>query len=241
MVEKCQYSLTLQGSPVGNYAVLTHKSKKGIFLESHLVLQGSLGKQAITQYSCLHSSDLYSLSFREETLDHNQHRSWAVSFDSINGLVTASRNKDDVVAVPYILPFQDPLGLLYQIRKLKNDLPMQIAMLGKNVLVNLVKIGQFSTALGKREARVYILHPGGSYVYVDTKAPHYILKLTQKLQHQFVESSLVKVIEEKGNLKQNSSSKTSLSKANFERQKHQKKKPRATSKHRKQSKQSSKK
>ena len=241
MVEKCQYSLTLQGSSVGNYAVLTHKSKKGIFLESHLALQGSLGKQAITQYSNLHPNDLHSLSFREETLDHNQRRSWNVSFDSTNGLVTASRNKNDVVSIPYILPFQDPLGLLYQIRKLENDSPVQIPMLGKNILVNLVKIGQFPTTLGKREARVYILHPGGSYVYVDTKAPNYILKLTQKLRHQFVESSLVKVIEEKGHLKQNSSRTLSSSKASFDKQKPQKKRARAASKNPKQPKHRSKK
>ncbi len=203
MVEKCQYSLSLQGSSVGSYVVRTHKSKKGIFLDSHLVLQGNLGRQVVTQHSYLHPSGLHSLSFKEETLDRNQHSSWNVSFDASSGLVTASRNKNDVVSIPYILPFQDPLGLLYQIRKLKDDLPVQVPMLGKSVFVNLIKTSKLSTTLGKYDARVYILHPGGSYVYVDVSPPNYILKLTQKLQHQFVESSLIKVSEEENHLKKN--------------------------------------
>ncbi len=238
MAEKCQYTLSLQGSIAGSYVMRTNESKKGIFLQSHLKLQGTLGQQTVTQQSRLHPNDLYSLSFNEEASDRHQHSTWDVHFDVSNGLVTASRNKNDTVSMPYTLPFQDPLGLLYQIRKM-STLPVKVPMLGKSVLVNFVKTSKLSTVLGEHEARIYILHPGGSYVYVDTKAPYHILKLTQKLQHQFVEGSLVKVTKEKDYFKENTEQQASSTKSKSEGRKH---KPRKKdSKHRKRSQHSSKK
>ena len=100
-----------------------------------------------------------ALSFNEETSDRHQHSNWDVHFDIDNGLVTASRNKSDTVSMPYTLPFQDPLGLLYQIRKMSaldlrtpnigtdkmSTLHLRVPMLGKSVLVNFVKTSKLST------------------------------------------------------------------------------------------------
>lgn len=202
-IENCQYSVKVKGTSIGSYVLRTQKLTEGIFLESKLMLQGKLGKQTITQQSCLHIKSLHSLSFNEETLSRYQRSSWKVDFDQKSGLVKVARNKTDKANMPYMLPYQDPLGLLYQIRRLKDVSYLQVPMLGKSVLVNRTRTGKLTTHLGEHETKVYILYPGGSYVYVDAKPPHYILRLTQKLRHYFVDSLLIKTTEEKGSLNKN--------------------------------------
>ena len=69
-------------------------------------------------------------------------------------------------------------------------------MLGKDVTVQAAGEVDLRTALGERRAWAYLLHPGGSVVYVDTAPPHTILKLVQRLPEGSLESLLVSVASE---------------------------------------------
>ena len=53
-----------------------------------------------------------------------------------------------------------------------------------------------ATSLGNRRARAYLLHPGNSVVYIDTQAPHPILKLTQRLLDGHLDALLVSIASE---------------------------------------------
>src|SRR5690606_10931340 len=53
-----------------------------------------------------------------------------------------------------------------------------------------------ATAIGNRRARAYLMQPGHSVVYVDTQAPHPILKLTQRLPEGHLDALIVSIASE---------------------------------------------
>jgi hypothetical protein len=194
--EICSYRLSLRGKPIGSYVMSTSIRGRLVFLESKLVLQGSLGNVSVTQRSKSHRFDFYSLSFHEETVNRGETRQFAVQFDSETGLVRANKS-GDVADMPYIRPFLDPLALLYRIRHLNDAEQTRVPMIGKDVVLERTQTTELNmAAFGKREAYEYQLHPGGSYVYVDVAAPHHLLMLSQKVDGQLVDAMLVRVDEE---------------------------------------------
>lgn len=159
-----------------------------------MMLQGSLGQQSVTQKSQLQKQPLYSLNFREEVSDNSERRNFEVEFDGENGLVKASRGKNDTASLPYLLPYQDPLGLLYQVRQLgAQDERVRVPMLGKEVLIERLGKTKLETPLGERSVQAYSLLPGDSRVYVDSREPHHIVKLTQRAGGQLLDALLVKI------------------------------------------------
>lgn len=198
-VEVCSYRLSVRGKPVGTHVLRTHETGRVVNLEAKMMLQGSLGQHTVTQTSVLHRQALFSLRFQEELASTNEKRNYKVEFDRDSGLVKASRGANDTAEVPYMRAYQDPLGLLYQIRRLGEETEaLRVPMLGKDVVVERRGEMNVDTVLGERKAWVYSLHPGGSYLYVDTAAPHTILKLTQRLEGQLLDVLLVKIDEEEG-------------------------------------------
>jgi hypothetical protein len=172
-----------------------------VFLESKLVLQGSMGNISVTQRSKAHRFDFYSLSFFEENVTRGETRQFAMQFDSETGLVRANKS-GDVADMPYTRPFLDPLALLYRIRQLNapvaegERLQVRAPMIGKDVVVERIQTTTLTTALGKLEAYEYQLYPGGSYVYVDVAAPHHLLMLSQQVDGQLIDAMIVRVDEE---------------------------------------------
>jgi hypothetical protein len=198
-VEVCSYRLTMRGKPVGTHVLRTHETGRTVNLEAKMMLQGGLGQHTVTQTSVLHRQALFSLRFQEDLASTNERRTFKVEFDRESGLVRASRGTSDTAETPYTRPFQDPLGLLYQIRQLREDADtLRVPMLGKDVVVERLGEIHVETVLGEHKAWVYTLHPGGSYLYVDTQPPHAILKLTQRLEGQLLDVLLVKIDEEEG-------------------------------------------
>ncbi len=194
--EICSYRLSLRGKPLGSYAVSSSIRGRLVFLEAKLLLQGSMGNVSVTQRSKCQRFEFYSLSFQEETASRNETRQFSMQFDDETGLVRANKS-GDVADMPYTRPFLDPLALLYRIRHLNPDATQtRVPMIGKDVVVERVQTTELTTALGKREAYEYHLHPGGSYVYVDVAEPHHILMLSQRVDGQLLDAALVRVDEE---------------------------------------------
>lgn len=195
-VETQSYRLTLRGKPVGTH-VLKSEAKGGtVFLEGKLLLQGSIGSGTILQMSRSDRHAFASQSFREVMDVRNENRIFELEFSQKKGLVIATRGRERA-EVPYLLPYRDPLSMLHELRFLPPDAELtRIPMLGKEVQARLVDEVELETVFGMRRARAFLLYPGRSYVYVDTKPPHVILKLTQRLDEHLVDATLVRTAQE---------------------------------------------
>jgi hypothetical protein len=199
--EICSYRLSLRGKPIGSYVMSTSVRGRLVFLEAKLTLQGSMGNVSVSQRSKCHRFEFYSLSFQEETLSKGETRQFSMQFDAETGLVRANKS-GDVSDMPYTRPFLDPLALLYRIRHLGVETTQtRVPMIGKDVVVERIQASDLNTvelitALGKRAAHEYQLHPGGSYVYVDAAEPHHLLMLSQRVDGQLMDALLVRVDEE---------------------------------------------
>jgi hypothetical protein len=194
--EVCSYRLSVRGKPIGSHVLSTSQRGRLTFLEAKFMLQGPMGNVTVLQRSKSHRFNFHSLSFQEETGGRGDARQFNVQFDLETGLVRANKS-GDIAEIPYTRPYVDPLGLLYRIRQLRvEEERVRAPMLGKDVVVERIRTLELDTTLGKREAYEYQLHPGGSYVYVDTSEPHLILMLSQRVDGQLMDATLVRVDEE---------------------------------------------
>lgn len=195
-VESQSYRLTLRGKPVGTHVLKSENKGSVANLEAKLLLQGSLGAGTILQMSRAHRHTFTSHGFREVTDVRNEQRVFELEFSEAKGLVVATRGRD-TAEVPLLKPYRDPLSMLQEIRFLPADAELvRIPMLGKDVQARLVDEIELDTVFGPRRARAWLLHPGRSYVYVDTTPPHVILKLTQRLDEHLVDATLVRTAQE---------------------------------------------
>ncbi len=201
-VEVCTYRVSLRGKTIGGQTLRTYTTTQEVRLEARLELWGSWSEQTITQQSQLVRPSLCSRRFSEETHDRGGKRLFEVDFDAEAGLVRASRGPRDKAETPYTRDYQDPLGLLYQLRHTSAEVSgtLRIPMLGKDVVVEVRPTTTVDTVLGTTDARVLVLYPGASYLYVSVQPPYPIVAMTQRLDYQFVEVLLVKREEEAGGL-----------------------------------------
>lgn len=209
--EVCTYTLSYQGRPVGSQLLSTSAEEQGIRLGATLLLQGELGQHSVSQSSLLALPELYSLNFTEKSESRAEKRSFEVVFDARSGLVRATRraaNAQERADTPYLRPYSDPLGLLYRLRKLAESYrappnptethppegqQQRVPMLGKDVIVRRLADTELDTPLGVRTAHAFVLYPGSSYVYIEAKAPHLIVRLTQRLDEGMLDALLVRV------------------------------------------------
>lgn len=190
--EVCHYRLLVRGKPVGNHVISTAFRGRTTLLEATMVLQGRLGASTVRQVSKIHRQQFFSFSFLEETSEGTSQRSYAIDFDINDGLVKASKGNDSA-SIPYILPYEDPLGLLHHLRHLPEDTTsLNVPMLGKDVTIERLNVVPVETSYGQQEAVMYQLHPGKCYVYVDCKPPHAILMMSQRIDGQMVDAVLTR-------------------------------------------------
>ena len=195
-VEVLSYRLTYKGKPVGTHVLKAQTQGRFNLLEAHTQFQGVLGPSTVIQRSRSHSSRYLSDRFQEETNERTGQRTFDVRFDSQSGLVTATRGPRDHASMPYIQPYRDPLSLLWELRSLGDEEHTRVPMVGKDVDVRRVGVVELETAIGTSQAYAYVLHPGGSIVYVDVREPHRFLKFTQRLADGIIDSVIVKASEE---------------------------------------------
>ncbi len=194
-VEVCSYRLSHKGKAVGTHVLKAESKGKVALLEGKAMFQGALGEATVLQRSRCHAARHYSLRFREETSERAGNRNFDVVFDAQDGMVRASKGRDEA-STPYLRPYRDPLSLLFELRGMGELEHLRVPLLGKDVTVQRVGEVELDTVMGSRIARAYLLHPGGSVVYVDAREPHLLLKFTQRLSDGFVDALLVKVTEE---------------------------------------------
>ncbi len=200
-IESCRYTLKIRGRSIGSQVLRSQENRRIVYLESKLNLQGSLDEKIVKQSSRLYRPDFHSLYFREENQDKNHKRSYEVRFDKGAGLVKVFKDGGDSASAPYLLPYQDPLGLLYQLRFIPAEQEhTRVPMLGRDVTIRQLPEVELELAGELKVARVFELHPGGSLVYIDSEAPHNILKLNQRIGQQVIEAELESFSEEEGYL-----------------------------------------
>jgi len=195
-VEVCNYRLTLRGKPVGTHVIKTEEAGRVRRMEAQSLFQGALGSSRVLQRSRSSVGEHHSLDFREETQERSEKRTFEVDFDADSGLVRASKGPKDRSEIPYLRPYRDPLSMLAEVRRLGDSGATEIAMLGKDVVVQFLGAVDLNTALGDKRANAYLLHPGNSVVYVDSQAPHAILKLTQRLPDGHLDALIVSIASE---------------------------------------------
>ncbi len=200
-IESCHYTLKIRGRKIGSQVLQSQENRRIVYLESKLTLQGSIDEKTVKQSSRLYRPDFHSLYFREENQDKSHKRSYEVRFDRDAGLVKVFKDGGDNATAPYILPYQDPLGLMFQLRFIPVDQEyVRVPMLGRDVTVRQLPEVELELGNDLKIARVFELHPGGSLVYIDSEAPHNILKLNQRIGQQVIEAELDSYTQEEGYL-----------------------------------------
>ncbi len=204
-VEVVSYRLAMRGKNVGTHVMKTSVLGREVQLEAKSQFQSSTLNATITQRSRSHTQNRHSLRFREEVVERNEQRFLDVTFDARSGLVTASKGPRDASSMPYLRDYRDPLSLLHELRgmaasasadDLATDAPTDSAtfpMLGKDVHAQLAGEVDVETGLGIKRARAYLLHPGMSVVYVAVEAPHYIVKMSQRLPEGLLDVVMMKL------------------------------------------------
>ena len=205
-VETCSYTLSLGHKSVGSQLVRTAVSGRVTTVEARTQFQGVFGQQSLTQTSQLHTRTAESLRYFEEIDSKEGKRSFEVTFDVQNGLVTATRrlgSQTDYAETPYLLPYSDPLGLLHRLRSAVQDgtpVSLRVPLLGKDVMITPLDVTEIETALGVRRAVGFVLYPGPGYVYIDAEPPYALVRLVQPTEHGLVEAFLTQRAQEDGTL-----------------------------------------
>lgn len=197
-VEVVSYRLAMRGKNVGTHVMKTAVLGREVQLEAKSQFQSSTFNATVTQRSRSHAQLRHSLRFREEVVERNEQRFLDVTFDTRNGVVTASKGPRDTSSMPYFRDYRDPLSLLHELRGLGDAAPdatesATFPMLGKDVHAQLAGEVDVETGLGVKRARAYLLHPGMSVVYVAVEAPHYIVKMSQRLPEGLLDVVMTKL------------------------------------------------
>ena len=204
-VETLSYALSLGAKAVGSQVIKTTVTPRVTTLESRALFQGALGSHSIDQSSQLLTGSFESLRFSEAAEGKGDKHKYEVAFDARSGLVKVTQQVGTQVGradLPYFRPYSDPLGLLHILRGLAHGpaLTKRVPLLGKDVIIESLGEWELGTANGERPTFGYVLRPGSSYVYLDAKPPHAIVRLIQPTQYGQVEASLIRAVQEDGAL-----------------------------------------
>jgi hypothetical protein len=196
-VEVLAYRLEVRGVPAGRQLLRTKEEGRHARLEAEAEFSGPLSEARVVQLSRCHRDKMTSYEFVETSKDRGGERRMRIDFDGKEGLVRMRRGQDDVAETPYLQPFRDPLSMLREVRRAGREVErLRIPMLGTTVEAHALDEVELETALGTRRARVFQLHPGGSWVWVDLEPPHALLKLTQRLPEGHLDALLERVAQE---------------------------------------------
>lgn len=204
-VETLSYALSLGAKAVGSQVIKTTVTPRVTMLECRALFQGALGAHSIDQSSQLLTGSGESLRFSETAEIKGEKHTFEVAFDARSGLVKATRQvgaQIERAETPCLRPYRDPLGLLHTLRGLAHGaaLTERVPLLGKDVVIESLGEWVLETTNGERPTFGYVLRPGPSYVYLDARPPHAIIRLIQPTQYGQVEASLIRAVEEDGTL-----------------------------------------
>ena len=202
--EAFAYTLTLGGRFAGTQDWVVRPDKGTLVVRVQSDFSGALPAGRRVQESRIEPETGYSLAYAEaEGSSRKPH--FETIFDRNAGTVTLRQGKDEASS-PLLEGHHDPLSLLLWLRGQANtaradtaqadteraDAPapeppaLSARLVGGRVQVQTLQGG---IVLGQ-EARVYLLRPGGAYVYVEQQAPHRLLRLIQPSDFGPVEALL---------------------------------------------------
>lgn len=193
-VEVHTYRLEVRGTVAGRHVMRQQEEQHEVRMEAEMDLEPPLGPCNVVQLSRSAREENESIEFAEHQEDRQGHHAFRVDFDRGRGQVLMRRDQQDQAAVPFLLPFRDPLSMLRELRRVSPETDqVRIPMLGKSVVARTLGEVDLDTALGPRRARSYLLQPGGSRVWIDTKPPHAILRLSQAMPDHLLEARIVTI------------------------------------------------
>jgi hypothetical protein len=196
-VEVLAYRLEVRGVSAGRQLLRSKEEGRHARLEAEAEFSGPVSAARVVQLSRCHRDKMTSYEFVETSKDRGGERRMRIDFDGRDGLVRMRRGQDDVAETPYLQPFRDPLSMLREVRRTGPALErLRIPMLGTTVEAHAVDEVELDTALGTKRARVFQLHPGGSWIWVDLAPPHPILKLTQRFPEGHLDALLESIAQE---------------------------------------------
>lgn len=195
-VEVLDYRLEVRGVAAGRHVVRSESEGRHVRMESEATFEGGLPAARVVQLSRSHRDDQVSHEFRETTKDRSGERRFSVVFDARDGLVKLEQGSDKAEA-PYLEAFRDPLSMLRELRRADPQADrIRIPMLGKTVEARSLGEVEIDTPLGPYRTRSYQLFPGGSWVWIDTEAPHAIVRFRQRTADGYVDGVLTRRGEE---------------------------------------------
>ena len=207
--EAFAYTLTLGGRFAGTQDWVVRPDKGTLVVRVQSDFGGALPAGRRVLESRIEPETGYSLAYAEaEGSSRKPH--FETIFDRNAGTVTLRQGKDEASS-PLLEGHHDPLSLLLWLRgqagtdqlgtdqadtaqagTAQADAPapeapaLSARLVGGRVQVQTLQGG---IVLGQ-EARVYLLRPGGAYVYVEQQAPHRLLRLIQPSDFGPVEALL---------------------------------------------------
>ncbi|MEX2502856.1 MAG: hypothetical protein WD336_10815 [Trueperaceae bacterium] len=193
-VEVHGYRFEVRGVAAGRQVLRAKEEGRQVRLEGDARFEGPLPKAQVVQLSRCHRDKGTSYEYTERTHDRSGQRSFRIEFDGRDGLVRFQRSDAESAETPYLQPFRDPLSMLRELRRAPADAErIRIPMLGSTVEALALGEIDLDTDLGPKRARTYLLHPGGSWAWIDVAPPHAILKLSQRTPDGRIDAYLTSI------------------------------------------------
>ncbi|WP_431308125.1 hypothetical protein [Deinococcus arenicola] len=180
-------TLTLGGRYAGEQSWSVSPERGSVVARVQTDFGGVLPDLRRVQTSRLDPRTLTSQSYAEG--DGRGRASFETTFDRHAGLVTLRQGKDEAAA-PLTTEYHDPVGLLLWLRAraaAQDGGPERsyAHLTGGRVLIQRLP----DTQIEETDAYGYYLRPGNAYVYVESAAPHRLLRLIQPTDFGLVEAN----------------------------------------------------
>jgi Protein of unknown function (DUF3108) len=188
--EEFVFGLQYAGRSAGTTRWLSGPDRNHWLIRVETNFSGILGAVRRVQVSKLELATGLPVSYIES--DGGNGRSFETTFDRKAGLVTVHQHRD-VASVALTQDYLDPVSVLQMLRTLPEETScLRIPMVGGTVLIARLPDETVQAPWGDVNAKVYYLRPGIGLVYIESEAPHRILKLGQTVGKFMLEGWLMR-------------------------------------------------
>lgn len=179
--EQFELTLTLLGRYAGTQEWFVQAERGSLSARVQTDFGGVLPQVRRVQHSRMHPQLLTSLQYTEG--DGRGRPSFETHFDHRAGVVTLRQGKDTASA-PLLTPYYDPVSLILWLRQ-QDDPPTTVQLTGGKVRIQRLT----DTEIEGQTCRVYVLRPGGAYVYIE-ETTRRIMRMIQPTDFGAVEANL---------------------------------------------------
>jgi hypothetical protein len=188
--EEFVFQLQYAGRSAGTIRWLSGPDREHWLIRVETNFTGILGAVRRVQVSKLERASGLPVSYIES--DGGNGRAFETTFDRKTGLVTVHQHRD-VASVALTQDYHDPVSVLQMLRTLPVETSsLRVAMVGGTVLIARLPDETVQAPWGEVNAHVFYLRPGIGLVYIESDAPHRILKLGQTVGKFMLEGWLMR-------------------------------------------------